>query len=407
MSILKEVISVLCLFICVKAQPPSNQGDINPLHPSMAVVLVVLSIMFCITFLIVAYAKFCQRIEPYHANEVQEPGGIVRSRSRFSGIDRTVIESLPFFRFSSLRGSKEGLECAVCLSRFEDAEILRLLPRCRHAFHMNCIDKWLENHSSCPLCRYKFDVGDLKSLAYTNSFRNPRTSVEEPNLEFFIQREPNQERSSRFNMANTFQKLGRGKGEEPLIQDYRNENSDRQLVHHFKHRIIVSDVIHKSRWSDVNSSDLMSLNSEMLNVISSKRFSALEYSSGRFTSELSAEEQILKIKEDMERKRLYEIKVGRIEHSSAATSSCPNDSDIDLDQSTMSRTLDPAQKRSMSEITNISRFTENARSRLSTPVNMDKDDYVRRVWLRIARRTIQWFSGREASHEARKQAVIV
>ncbi|KAL0311970.1 UNVERIFIED_CONTAM: E3 ubiquitin-protein ligase ATL42 [Sesamum radiatum] len=211
MSILKEVISVLCLFICVKAQPPSNQGDINPLHPSMAVVLVVLSIMFCITFLIVAYAKFCQRLEPYHANEVQEPGGIVRSRSRFSGIDRTVIESLPFFRFSSLRGSKEGLECAVCLSRFEDAEILRLLPRCRHAFHMNCIDKWLENHSSCPLCRYKFDVGDLKNLTYTNSFRNPRTSAEEPNLEFFIQREPNHERSSRFNMANTFQKLGREK----------------------------------------------------------------------------------------------------------------------------------------------------------------------------------------------------
>ncbi|KAK4419961.1 E3 ubiquitin-protein ligase ATL42 [Sesamum alatum] len=407
MSMLREVISVLCLFVCVEAQQPSNQGDVNPLHPSMAVVLVVLSIMFCITFLIVAYAKFCQRLQPYHANEVQEPGGngIVRSRSRLSGIDRTVIDSLPFFRFSSLRGSKEGLECAVCLSRFEDAEILRLLPRCRHAFHMNCIDKWLENHSSCPLCRYKFDVGDLKSLTYTNSFRNPRTSVEEPNLEFFIQRETNQAWSSRFNMANSFQKLGRGKREEPLIQEFRNENSDRKLLHNLKHRIIVSDVIHKSRWSDVNSSDLMSLNSEMLNVISSKRFSSLEANSGRFTNELSAKEQILKIKEDMERKRLYESKVNKIQHSSAATCSCPDDSDIELDRSTTSNIFDPAEKRSMSEITNISRFTEfSARSRLSTA---DKDDYVRRLWLPIARRTIQWFVGRETSNEARKQAVIV
>ncbi|KAI3468215.1 hypothetical protein Pfo_024878 [Paulownia fortunei] len=411
MDRLWEVIAVLCLFISVKAQDVSNQHEINPLHPSAAVVLVVLSIMFCLTFLIVAYAKFCNRPEPYRANGVQDPGGIVRTRSRFSGIDRTIIESLPFFRFSSLKGSKEGLECAVCLSRFEETEILRLLPRCRHAFHMNCIDKWLENHSSCPLCRYKIDVGDLKSLTYTNSFRNPRTSVEEPNLEFFIQREQNQERSSRFNMANTFQRLARVKREEPLIQEFRNESNDGKLLHSFKHKIIVSDVIYKSRWSDVNSSDLMSLNSEMLDVMSGKRFSSMESSSGRFTSELSAKEQILKIKEDMERKRFYESKVAKTENSSGETSSCPNDPKIELDKSIMSKSLDPAQKRSMSEITNISRFTElNARSRisgLSTPANMENDDNVRRLWLPIARRTIQWLAGRETSSEARKHEVNV
>lgn len=410
MDHLRGVIAVFCLFICVKAQNASNQHDINPLHPSMSVVLAVLSIMFCMTFLIVAYAKFCQRLEP-RANEVQDPGGIVRSRSRFSGIDRTIIESLPFFRFSSLKGSKEGLECAVCLSRFEDTEILRLLPKCRHAFHMNCIDKWLENHSSCPLCRYRFDVGDLKSLTYTNSFRNPRTSGEEPNLEFFIQREQNQERSSRFNVANTFQKLARGKREEPLIQEFRNENDERKLMHNFKHKIIVSDVIHKSRWSDVNSSDLMSLNSEMLNVMSRKGFSSMESCSGRLTNELSAKEQILKIKEDMERKRFYESKITASETRSGETSSCSNDSNIELERSMMSKSLDPAQKRSMSEITNISRFTElSTSSRISgfsTSSNVEKDDKVRKLWIPIARRTIQWFAGRETSSEARKHTVNV
>ncbi|KAK6161862.1 hypothetical protein DH2020_001703 [Rehmannia glutinosa] len=292
----KMIIAIICLFIIhVKAQEKqSDQHVINPIHPSVTVVLVVLSIMFCLTFLIVAYAKFCNRPEPYHQDEAQDPGGVVvRTRSRFSGIDRTIIESLPFFRFSSLKGSKEGLECAVCLSKFDDTEILRLLPKCRHAFHMNCIDKWLENHSSCPLCRYKFDVSDLKSLSYTNSFRNPRISGEESNFEFFIQREQSSERSlsSRFNnMANNLQKLARGKREEPLI---------------------IQD-----RWSDVNSSDMMSLSSEMLNVLSEKRFSS---SSGRFTNELSAKERILKIKEDMERKRFYESKVAKIENSSCET----------------------------------------------------------------------------------------
>ncbi|KAK6140867.1 hypothetical protein DH2020_025399 [Rehmannia glutinosa] len=404
----KMIIAINCLFIIhVKAQEkPSDQHVINPIHPSVTVVLVVLSIMFCLTFLIVAYAKFCNRPEPYHQDEAQDPGGVVvRTRSRFSGIDRNIIESLPFFRFSSLKGSKEGLECAVCLSKFDDTEILRLLPKCRHAFHMNCIDKWLENHSSCPLCRYKFDVSDLKSLSYTNSFRNPRISEESSNFEFFIQREQSSERSlsSRFNnMTNNLQKLARGKREEPLIIQEFREN-DTKFLHNFKHKIIVSDVIYKSRWSDVNSSDMMSLNSEMLNVLSEKRFSS---SSGRFTNELSAKERILKIKEDMERKRFYESKVAKTENSSCETSSCPNDSDI-----VMSKSLDPGQKRSMSEITNISRFTDlnssNRMSGYSTSANNTEDDNVRRLWLPIARRTIQWFGGQETSSEAIKHAVNV
>ncbi|KAK4485879.1 hypothetical protein RD792_008530 [Penstemon davidsonii] len=304
----------------------------------------------------VAYAKYCHSPEPYDPNEAQQPGRIIRSRSRFSGIDRTVIESLPFFRFSSLKGSKEGLECAVCLSKFEETEILRLLPKCRHAFHMNCIDQWLENHSSCPICRYKFDISDLKSLTYTNSFRKLHNYTEEPNLEFFIQREKNLESSSRFSLSNAIEKFSRGKKEEFLIQ---NEG---KFVHNVKHKIIVSDVMHRSRWSDVNSSDMISLSSEMLNVVSSKRFSSME-SSGK--------EHILKIKDDMERKRLYESKFDKIESSTSLSNS-----NIELEQSTMLNSLDSSQKRSMSEITNVSRFREL--NVMSIQTNMEKGDEIRK-----------------------------
>ncbi|GFQ06016.1 RING-H2 finger protein atl52, partial [Phtheirospermum japonicum] len=50
-------------------------------------------------------------------------------------------------------GLIEGTECAVCLSEFRENESLRLLPKCRHAFHLPCIDTWLRSQSSCPLCR--------------------------------------------------------------------------------------------------------------------------------------------------------------------------------------------------------------------------------------------------------------
>ncbi|KAF3438386.1 hypothetical protein FNV43_RR21148 [Rhamnella rubrinervis] len=45
------------------------------------------------------------------------------------------------------------LVCPVCLSNFHDKDALRLLTKCDHAFHPHCIDIWLQNHSTCPLCR--------------------------------------------------------------------------------------------------------------------------------------------------------------------------------------------------------------------------------------------------------------
>ncbi|CAN6290665.1 unnamed protein product [Urochloa humidicola] len=44
-------------------------------------------------------------------------------------------------------------ECAVCLSEFVERERVRLLPNCSHAFHIDCIDTWLQGSARCPFCR--------------------------------------------------------------------------------------------------------------------------------------------------------------------------------------------------------------------------------------------------------------
>eukprot|EP00980_Cylindrotheca_fusiformis_P014206 scaffold3736_cov103-Cylindrotheca_fusiformis.AAC.8 len=44
--------------------------------------------------------------------------------------------------------------CSICLDDFEVGERLRLLPRCRHAFHTECILPWLtQRQGCCPLCK--------------------------------------------------------------------------------------------------------------------------------------------------------------------------------------------------------------------------------------------------------------
>lgn len=68
------------------------------------------------------------------------------------GLDLAVLNSLPVFLYSG-KAEELPLECAVCLSEFEEREIVRLLPKCNHSFHIECIDMWFNSHSTCPLCR--------------------------------------------------------------------------------------------------------------------------------------------------------------------------------------------------------------------------------------------------------------
>ncbi|XP_032596862.1 protein goliath isoform X1 [Drosophila grimshawi] len=51
--------------------------------------------------------------------------------------------------------------CAICIESYKPADIIRILP-CKHEFHKNCIDPWLIEHRTCPMC--KLDV--LKFYGY-------------------------------------------------------------------------------------------------------------------------------------------------------------------------------------------------------------------------------------------------
>ncbi|KAJ1259451.1 hypothetical protein BS78_10G156300 [Paspalum vaginatum] len=67
---------------------------------------------------------------------------------------------LPSFKYNqSVRhnvtgsGGEEAATCSVCLGAFQAGETVRLLPVCLHLYHVECIDPWLQAHSTCPICR--------------------------------------------------------------------------------------------------------------------------------------------------------------------------------------------------------------------------------------------------------------
>ncbi|KAB2095790.1 hypothetical protein ERO13_A01G064160v2 [Gossypium hirsutum] len=58
----------------------------------------------------------------------------------------------PCVSYKSLRETTLD-ECVICLEDVEDDELCRVFPVCEHVFHCSCIDNWLRNHLTCPICR--------------------------------------------------------------------------------------------------------------------------------------------------------------------------------------------------------------------------------------------------------------
>lgn len=63
-------------------------------------------------------------------------------------LSRDEIESLPKVHFDL----EEEQQCSICLETFDTGELLTQLP-CSHFFHVDCVSKWFQQSTQCPLCR--------------------------------------------------------------------------------------------------------------------------------------------------------------------------------------------------------------------------------------------------------------
>ncbi|ESQ43924.1 hypothetical protein EUTSA_v10006504mg [Eutrema salsugineum] len=87
-------------------------------------------------------------------------GGVV-----VGGLDQPIINSYPKFRFTKdislaagdgfqgVDGEGGDTTCSICLCEYMEEEMLRMMPECKHYFHVFCLDAWLKLNGSCPVCR--------------------------------------------------------------------------------------------------------------------------------------------------------------------------------------------------------------------------------------------------------------
>lgn len=130
----------------------------NNVSPSVLLIIIIIAIIFFISGLLHLLVRFLLRPPNSDPDELENVTALQGQLQQLfdlhdSGVDQSFIDTLPIFNYKAIIGVKDPFDCAVCLCEFEGEDNLRLLPKCSHAFHMDCIDTWLLSHSTCPLCR--------------------------------------------------------------------------------------------------------------------------------------------------------------------------------------------------------------------------------------------------------------
>ncbi|KAI8000877.1 RING-H2 finger protein ATL74 [Camellia lanceoleosa] len=81
------------------------------------------------------------------------------------GLDPLVVESFPVLTFP-IDGEVgfDITDCHICLEDFLQGDNVRVLPACRHIYHIDCIQTWLTRDTQCPDCRYDYATWELESM---------------------------------------------------------------------------------------------------------------------------------------------------------------------------------------------------------------------------------------------------
>lgn len=128
----------------------------------MTIIGFAMSIMF---IMFVFSRLLCVRLNSRRLQATGINGEFGMLERGINGMEPTVVATLPTVKYNhDLFTSREDALCTICLGEYQGKDILRILPICEHNFHINCIDLWLRQNSTCPVCRVSLQDSDDKRI---------------------------------------------------------------------------------------------------------------------------------------------------------------------------------------------------------------------------------------------------
>ncbi|KAJ3689948.1 hypothetical protein LUZ61_019112 [Rhynchospora tenuis] len=163
--------------------PPSSF-----LSPNFPILAIIISGILTTTFILLSFYFFITKCHLRNSSAQTTPV-VPTFTLKSQGLKPSLIRAIPIAKFS-----KSGFSiilCTICLNEFHTGEKLRLLPNCSHAFHIDCIDTWLQSNTNCPLCRVCITNPTLhwKQVHGTTTLDNEREEEEVKEENCSIRRE--------------------------------------------------------------------------------------------------------------------------------------------------------------------------------------------------------------------------
>ncbi|XP_058907349.1 E3 ubiquitin-protein ligase RNF128 isoform X2 [Kogia breviceps] len=141
------------------------------------------------------------------------------------------------------QGDKEigpdGDSCAVCIELYKPNDLVRILT-CNHIFHKTCVDPWLLEHRTCPMC--KCDI--LKALGIEVDVEDGSVSLQVPASNEASNSASPHEEDNRSETASSGYASVQGADEPPLEEHVQSANENLQLVNHEASAMAVDVVPH-------------------------------------------------------------------------------------------------------------------------------------------------------------------
>lgn len=150
--------------VYLKNASASRQNTENTLEHKLVIIIIVIELVVLVLSILLGLVIFLFALRP-----------VLSSRHVVQGATKEDLSRLRSFRYAG--EDLETTTCSICLSEYQPEELLRELPCAvsNHVFHAACIDEWLMQKLSCPICRD--DPLSSRRMASRSSHRSSATDA--------------------------------------------------------------------------------------------------------------------------------------------------------------------------------------------------------------------------------------